>query len=140
MTTSLSNGTDTNETNAQTNAATPAASEKTSGEYLREAAKASVAGDAPNDIHAGHTVVDTATGQEASAAVSEDRVKEIFGAIAKKYDRFNAASSFGLYKRWLRATTDAAALTPESNLLDLAGGTGDVSYTAARRTPPLTFS
>lgn len=137
MTTRPSNGTDTTETNASPDAqAASDIREKTSGEYLREAARASVASDAPVDIHAGHTVVDTATGQEASAAVSEDRVKEIFGAIAKKYDRFNAASSFGLYKRWLNETVKAAALTPSSNLLDLAGGTGDVSYTAAKLTPP----
>lgn len=137
MTTRPSNGTDTTETNAFPDAqAASDVREKTSGEYLREAAKASVASDASADIHAGHTVVDTATGQEASAAVSEDRVKEIFGAIAKKYDRFNAASSFGLYKRWLNETVKAAALTPSSNLLDLAGGTGDVSYTAAKLTPP----
>lgn len=137
MTTRPSNGTDTTETNASPDAqAASDVREKTSGEYLREAAKASVASNAPADIHAGHTVVDTATGQEASAAVSEDRVKEIFGAIAKKYDRFNAASSFGLYKRWLNETVKAAALTPSSSLLDLAGGTGDVSYTAAKLTPP----
>lgn len=137
MTTRPSNGTDTTETNASPDAQTASdVREKTSGEYLREAAKASVASNASADIHAGHTVVDTATGQEASAAVSEDRVKEIFGAIAKKYDRFNAASSFGLYKRWLNETVKAAALTPSSNLLDLAGGTGDVSYTAAKLTPP----
>lgn len=136
MTTRPSNGTDTTETNTpRATEAAPDAREKTSGEYLREAAKASVATDVPADIHAGHTVVDTATGQEASAAVSEDRVKEIFGAIAKKYDRFNAASSFGLYKRWLNETVKAAALTPESSLLDLAGGTGDVSYTAAKLAP-----
>lgn len=137
MTTRPSNGIDTTETNASPDAQTASdVREKTSGEYLREAAKASVASDASADIHAGHTVVDTATGQEASAAVSEDRVKEIFGAIAKKYDRFNAASSFGLYKRWLNETVKAAALTPSSSLLDLAGGTGDVSYTAAKLTPP----
>lgn len=87
-------------------------------------------------IHAGHTVIDTATGDAAPAEVSEERVRQIFGAIAKKYDRFNAASSFGLYKRWLNATVDAANLTRRSDLLDLAGGTGDVSYTAAKRNPP----
>lgn len=119
---------------------TPSREEKTSGEYMRDAAKASVnervSRNDSQDIHAGHAVVDTATGKEASATVSEERVQQIFGAIAKKYDRFNAASSFGLYKRWLRATVDAANLTPSSDLLDLAGGTGDVSYTAAKRNPP----
>ncbi len=111
----------------------------TSGKYLQEAAKASVIqsdSDLTKDIHAGHVVVDTATGEKAPASVSENRVKEVFGAIAQKYDRFNAASSFGLYKHWLNAVVDAANLTSESNLLDLAGGTGDVSYTAAKRKSP----
>ncbi len=92
--------------------------------------------DSIKDIRAKHTVVDTATGEEAPAFVSEERVKKVFGAIARKYGRFNAASSFGLYRHWLNAVVDAANLTPESSLLDLAGGTGDVSYAAARRTPP----
>lgn len=81
------------------------------------------------------TIVDTATGRAADAAVSEDRVQHIFGTIAKQYKRFNAFSSFGLYKGWLRKTVDAAGLTRESDLLDLAGGTGDVSYTAAAMRP-----
>ena len=83
-----------------------------------------------------HHIVDTATGLEAPAALSQDRVQQIFGAIAEKYRKFNAASSFGLYKRWLAEVVDAAKIAPDANLLDLAGGTGDVSYTAARRTPP----
>lgn len=83
----------------------------------------------------GHSI-DTATGKDAPAAVSEERVQHIFSTIAKQYARFNAVSSFGLCKGWLRATVDAARLTPESNLLDLAGGTGDVSYMAAKRRPP----
>ena len=83
-----------------------------------------------------HHTVDTATGKEAEAALSEERVQHIFGTIAEQYKKFNAFSSFGLYKGWLRKTVDAANLTPESDLLDLAGGTGDVSYMAAHRNPP----
>ncbi len=89
-----------------------------------------------HDIHAGHIVVDTATGGEAPASVSETRVKEVFGTIAPKYDSFNTVSSFGLHKCWVNAVVDTAALTPQSHMLDLAGGTGDVGYTAAKRTPP----
>ncbi|WP_350453791.1 class I SAM-dependent methyltransferase [Slackia heliotrinireducens] len=83
-----------------------------------------------------HHVVDTATGEDAPAEVSEERVQHIFGTIAEQYKKFNAVSSFGLYKGWLRATVDAANLTAESDLLDLAGGTGDVSYMAAQRRKP----
>ena len=45
--------------------------------------------------------IDTATGQEAPAEISSERVKDIFSSIAKKYERFNAVSSFGAYKMWL---------------------------------------
>ena len=41
--------------------------------------------------------IDTATGEEAPAEVSSERVKDIFSRIAKKYERFNAVSSFGAY-------------------------------------------
>lgn len=82
-----------------------------------------------------HHSVDTATGEQADASLSEERVQHIFGTIAEQYKRFNACSSFGLYKGWLRKVVDAAKLTPESDLLDLAGGTGDVSYMGAQRTP-----
>ena len=83
-----------------------------------------------------HHSIDTATGEEADAALSEERVQHIFGTIAEQYKKFNAFSSFGLYKGWLRKTVDAARLTDASDLLDLAGGTGDVSYMAASRRPP----
>ena len=45
--------------------------------------------------------IDTATGKEAPADISSERVKDIFSTIAKKYERFNAVSSFGAYKTWL---------------------------------------
>ena len=80
--------------------------------------------------------VDTATGQAAPAEVSTDRVKSIFSAIAKKYERFNALSSFGAYKRWLRGMMSQAPITAESDVLDVAGGTGDVAFAVARTFHP----
>ena len=80
--------------------------------------------------------IDTATGAEAPAELSQERVRRIFGAIARQYRRFNAFSSFGLYRSWMRRTVDAAGLTPASRMIDLAGGTGDISFAAARRNPP----
>ena len=80
--------------------------------------------------------IDTATGDEAPAELSQERVRRIFGAIARQYRRFNAFSSFGLYRSWMRRTVDAAGLTPASRMIDLAGGTGDISFAAARRNPP----
>lgn len=80
--------------------------------------------------------IDTATGQEAPAEVSSERVKKIFTDIAWKYERFNALSSFGRYRSWLHTLIDMAPITSESEVLDVAGGTGDVTFQACRQKRP----
>ena len=80
--------------------------------------------------------IDTATGKEAPADVSSARVKEIFSAIAKKYERFNAVSSFGAYKAWLAGMMRQAPIGPDADVLDIAGGTGDVTFSVARAKRP----
>lgn len=80
--------------------------------------------------------IDTATGKEAPAELSSERVKSIFSAIAKKYERFNAISSFGAYKLWLNGMMKQASIAPTDRVLDVAGGTGDVSFTVARSKHP----
>lgn len=82
-----------------------------------------------------HTI-DTATGKEAPAEISSKRVYEVFSAIARKYERFNAVSSFGAYKAWLHTMVKLAPIAPDSEVLDIAGGTGDVAFTVARLKPP----
>ncbi len=80
--------------------------------------------------------IDTATGKAAPADISSARVKEIFASIAKKYERFNAISSFGAYKRWLRTMMKEIDANPEAEVLDVAGGTGDVSFAIAKTKHP----
>ncbi|MDO4502281.1 MAG: bifunctional demethylmenaquinone methyltransferase/2-methoxy-6-polyprenyl-1,4-benzoquinol methylase UbiE [Coriobacteriia bacterium] len=80
--------------------------------------------------------IDTATGKEAPAELSSERVKSIFSAIAKKYERFNAISSFGAYKLWLKGMMKQATIPADAHVLDVAGGTGDVSFTVARAKHP----
>lgn len=80
--------------------------------------------------------IDTATGKEAPAELSAERVKDIFSSIAKKYERFNAVSSFGAYKAWLAGMMRQASIGPDDDVLDIAGGTGDVSFTVARAKHP----
>lgn len=82
------------------------------------------------------TTIDTATGKEAPAEISSERVKDIFSAIAKKYERFNAVSSFGTYKLWLAGMAKQAPIEPSHDVLDIAGGTGDVTFTMAREKRP----
>ena len=80
--------------------------------------------------------IDTATGKEAPAEISSERVKDIFSAIAKKYERFNAVSSFGAYKAWLAGMMRQAPIKADADVLDIAGGTGDVTFTVARAKQP----
>ena len=80
--------------------------------------------------------IDTATGKEAPPELSSERVKDIFSSIAKKYERFNAFSSFGAYKSWLRGMMRQADIPASAEVLDVAGGTGDVSFTVARAKHP----
>ena len=82
------------------------------------------------------TTIDTATGQAAPAELSTARVKDIFSHIAKRYERFNAVSSFGAYRRWLDGMMRQAPITRADDVLDVAGGTGDVSRWVARTLHP----
>lgn len=80
--------------------------------------------------------IDTATGKEAPAAITSTRVKKIFSSIAKKYDLFNAVSSLGTYKHWLAKMMRFASIGKNDNVLDLAGGTGEVAFSVARAKCP----
>lgn len=80
--------------------------------------------------------IDTATGKEAPADISSERVKDIFSSIAKKYERFNAVSSFGAYKAWLAGMMRQAPIGAHADVLDIAGGTGDVTFTVAHAKHP----
>ncbi len=65
-----------------------------------------------------------------------EMVQGIFSKIARKYDTFNALSSMGIYKSWLKRVARTAACAPDERVLDVAGGTGDVSFELCRRCPP----
>lgn len=83
-----------------------------------------------------HPSIDTATGQQAPATVSSERVKRIFAQIARRYELFNALSSFGAYKAWLAKMVSMADVHPDSAVLDVAGGTGDVTFSLAKAKKP----
>lgn len=74
----------------------------------------------------------TGTDNVASGLTNTERVRSIFANIAPGYDAFNAISSFGIDRLWRRAVVRMAAPTPETRVLDLAAGTGDLSLALAR--------
>ncbi|WP_420453537.1 ubiquinone/menaquinone biosynthesis methyltransferase [Ilumatobacter sp.] len=53
-------------------------------------------------------------------------VREMFDAIAPRYDRLNRIISFRLDGRWRDRAVRDLALAPGSTVLDLASGTGDL--------------
>ncbi len=60
-------------------------------------------------------------------------VRRMFDTIAPRYDAFNRWASLGLDVGWRRAAIGALCLEPSSNVLDIASGTGDVAFAAARQ-------
>jgi demethylmenaquinone methyltransferase/2-methoxy-6-polyprenyl-1,4-benzoquinol methylase len=55
------------------------------------------------------------------------RVGRVFSSVAGNYDRMNDLMSFGLHRLWKRGAVLLAAVRRGMRVLDLAGGTGDVS-------------
>lgn len=82
------------------------------------------------------TSIDTATGRQAPANVSTDRVRTIFSSIADRYELFNACSSLGTYRDWLNKLCEAADIEETDVVLDVAGGTGDVAFAVAEKFRP----
>lgn len=61
------------------------------------------------------------------------RVAEVFHSVASKYDLMNDLMSFGLHRLWKRFTIDQAQVRPGQIVLDLAGGTGDLTKAFANK-------
>ena len=60
------------------------------------------------------------------------KVKDLFAAIAPRYDLINDLQSFGLHRLWKRRLLRLAAVKPGDHLLDLCCGTGDVALQFAK--------
>jgi len=61
------------------------------------------------------------------------RVAGVFSSVAQKYDVMNDLMSMGLHRLWKKFTIDIAAPRPGERVLDVAGGTADLSSAFARR-------
>lgn len=64
------------------------------------------------------------------------QVERMFDNIASSYDLLNHWLSFGIDRRWRKATIDAMKSFPHDTLLDVATGTGDFAILACRRLQP----
>lgn len=62
-------------------------------------------------------------------------IREMFTAIAPRYDLLNRVLSFGIDRRWRRYAVGLLTIPAHGTVLDLATGTGDVALEVASRTP-----
>jgi len=63
------------------------------------------------------------------------RVRKMFGGIARHYDLLNHLLSANLDRGWRRAAAQRVPSEPGGRVLDLCGGTGDLSVDLARADP-----
>ena len=61
------------------------------------------------------------------------RVRGVFDSVAKRYDVMNDVMSMGLHRLWKAYTVAVANLKPGDQVLDIAGGTGDLARAFARK-------
>jgi demethylmenaquinone methyltransferase/2-methoxy-6-polyprenyl-1,4-benzoquinol methylase len=61
------------------------------------------------------------------------RVREVFDSVAGNYDIMNDVMSLGIHRIWKRIAVDMAGIRPGQQVLDLAGGTGDLTRLMAAR-------
>ncbi|MFC1887077.1 bifunctional demethylmenaquinone methyltransferase/2-methoxy-6-polyprenyl-1,4-benzoquinol methylase UbiE, partial [Thermodesulfobacteriota bacterium] len=70
---------------------------------------------------------------------SEEKKMEVlahFNRVAPKYDFMNSFLSFGIQHVWKRKAVRMLDLKPGQKVLDVCGGTGDLSILAARKAGP----
>ena len=61
------------------------------------------------------------------------RVGQVFSSVARRYDVMNDLMSGGLHRRWKDRFVARVKPRPGEQILDMAGGTGDVAFRMARR-------
>ncbi|MCH9692062.1 MAG: bifunctional demethylmenaquinone methyltransferase/2-methoxy-6-polyprenyl-1,4-benzoquinol methylase UbiE [Gammaproteobacteria bacterium] len=56
-----------------------------------------------------------------------ERVADVFHSVAARYDVMNDLMSGGIHRLWKRFTIEMSGARPGQSILDIAGGTGDLS-------------
>lgn len=68
-----------------------------------------------------------------SETTKQQKVGEVFHSVANKYDIMNDVMSAGLHRVWKRFTVDVSGVKAGDKVLDIAGGSGDLSKLFAQK-------
>lgn len=64
------------------------------------------------------------------------RVRDVFDSVVGRYDLMNDLMSLGIHRLWKRFAVAVSGVAPGQQVLDLAGGTGDLARLLADRVGP----
>jgi demethylmenaquinone methyltransferase/2-methoxy-6-polyprenyl-1,4-benzoquinol methylase len=73
-----------------------------------------------------------AGGYFSNDATRAERVRDLFDAIAPRYDLINDLQSLGLHRHWKKRLVALADARADQRALDLCCGTGDIAFALAR--------
>ena len=71
--------------------------------------------------------------EQVAEAEKARRVAEVFDSVAQRYDLMNDLMSAGLHRLWKVFTIARSGVRAGSRVLDVAGGTGDLSLAFAKK-------
>lgn len=71
--------------------------------------------------------------QQVPVTEKAEKVAAVFDSVAASYDRMNDLMSFGIHRWWKWVTSYVSHVREGNNVLDIAGGTGDLTRYFAKR-------
>ena len=71
--------------------------------------------------------------REVPESAKSGMVADVFHSVANKYDLMNDLMSLGVHRLWKRFTLDNSGVRTGNRVLDIAGGTGDLTAAFAAR-------
>lgn len=66
----------------------------------------------------------------------EKKVGQVFSSVANRYDLMNDLMSMGIHRLWKRYTVELSHVRAGDQILDLAGGSGDLTRLLSQKTGP----
>lgn len=74
--------------------------------------------------------------EQVASGEKKKRVGDVFHSVASKYDIMNDVTSFGVHRLWKDRFVTQISPRPGMQLLDVAGGTGDISFRFLKKIQP----